>query len=202
MTKSAEAVAIATTADNSAGPLIELAMPPAENRMWGDRRKGAEFFDRGERIIMVNGERWGRTHVKWHGVHGTTTHIQQEGGEILMRNPADIETWKEYKWLSVSSGGRRGRHEPNLKPIDELVIDKIRELIAAGRLRHPATIRAESEREMALDRAERAQAKEREAAEFRAKALEAAGYTGEPNDPESVAMVERIIGAMRWAQTK
>lgn len=178
---------------------VELVLPPAELRDWRQKAEDQEFFDRGERIILVDGERWGRTIVRWHGCNGTSTSFRQDGGEEIGRT----SKYGYFHAVTVRSSGRRPWHDKGeWKSTDQLVLDKVHELIAEKKLRPPAVVKAEAEAARARWRQQQAEREQREAAEFRVKALEAAGYTGEPNDPESVALVERIVEAMKWAQAQ
>ncbi len=160
-----------------------------------------ERFDRGERLIMVDGVRWGRTHVSSHGVHGQRhTFQQQDGGKIIV-DPKS----KHAREVSVSSKERgRSIFDSSPKPTtEEKVLATVRELVATGKLRDPAIVRAENAESMKLYRAQQEAGKAREEAEFLAKAKEAAGYDAAfPVPSNATALVGRIVAAMRWAQTK
>lgn len=186
-------------------PTIELVTPPAELRDWRTRRDNPkrEFFDRGERIIMVDGVRWGRTRVTWHGCHGTRTGFIQDNGEELGRtskggyfhreavSSPNARHAKQFI-TNPATGEREYRLPDNFKSGEELVLEKVRELVATGKLRDPAVVKAESDAAHARYQKRQAEGEKREAA----------GYTGEPNDPESVELIDRIVAAMRWAQVR
>lgn len=174
-----------------AAPRIELEKPTA-------LVVDGERYDRGERVITVNGQPWGRTLVSHHGVHGAQYRIKQLNGEPIIKDP----NAKYPREVSISSSRFRARRERDMRPTEEVIIETARELVAAGRLRDPAVVKAEQVARAVRYRERQAEGERREAAEFRAKALEAAGYTGEPNDPQSVELVDRVVAAMRWAQTK
>lgn len=163
-----------------------------------------DYFDRGERIIMVNGVRWGRTHVKWHGCNGNSVHFEQEGGDMLCRDPHDAETWKEYRWLSVRSLSKRhsrqwvdGKYvQIGWQSTEDLALAKAKELIAAGRLRHPDTLRAEAEVRQVAYQNERMEKQERRQREFRERACQALGI----NQDDGSDIIDRVVTAMEWAR--
>lgn len=185
---------------------VELVMPPADLRDWRTKAKDKEFFDRGERIIMVEGERWGRTHVSWHGSRGTSTTFHQDGWGTLTRTSKRGD--REYN-ISVSSASKRHarRFIPNgnggtdyrlpggFKDTNQLVLEKINEMIAEGKLRHPSIVKQEVAAENAAYARRREAAAAKEEAEFRTKAAEAV----RANDPNS-EIVDRVVEVMRWAQ--
>lgn len=178
---------------------VELRKPTAaENtRRYDNKRERyvGEAFDRGERIIMVDGVRWGRTIVTSHGCHGTKHVFQQDGGEVIIDKPdarypheVAVRSQKRQKWLGDKDGWR---------PTEEVVLEKARELVAAGKLRHPDEVRREQEAAM-RQYDERAAEREKERiASFRDKAMEALQI----NDPES-EIIDRVVKAMEWAQSK
>jgi hypothetical protein len=154
-------------------------------------------YGRGERRIMVDGEQWGRTHVRYHGGSGQSHNFEQEGGEILLKNPEA----KYPREISVSSDVR-GKHHYGRGPRSdtfETVRAKAQELVETGRLRDPAIVRAERQTAQAkLADAERAAAAAEEQA-FREKARKAlAGL----QLLEGEKAVDRVVAAMRWAQSQ
>jgi hypothetical protein len=161
----------------------------------------AEGLAKGERAIMVNGVRWGRTRVNYHGCHGQTHTFEQEEGDELEERPGTRYPGK----VSVRSENRRhariraiGRDEPpDWKPTEQLVLEKVRELVAAGRLRDPSIVRSEHEAAAALYRKRSAEREIEEQAEFRRRACEALRINDETSE-----MVDRVVAAMRWAQTQ
>jgi hypothetical protein len=160
-----------------------------------------DFFDRGERAIVVDGKRWGRTIVKGHGVWGNSHHFKQDADDMILKDGCKDEPWKEHYWERVDSDrNRRYRRDDNpVRDTFELVIEKVQALIAAGKLRDPDVVRSEQQKRNAAWLEKRKAEKAEQAAQFRAKALEAAGYLAEPNDPQSLELVERIVAAMNWA---
>lgn len=161
-------------------------------------RVNAPGFDRGERAIMVDGIRWGRTKVAWRGRHGTATTFVQEGGHTLIENPgAKFE--REITIRSTGKFERRRSSESNpFKTTEQQTLAKVIELVANGTLRDPAVVRAENERRMDEWRAGRAIAQQEEDAEFRRRAISALGL--ESDDAGDI--IDRVVAAMRWAQTQ
>lgn len=194
----------ATATTTAPAPVIELVKPLPNSEPDHSRalRKG-DFFDRGERLIMVDGKRWGRTRVKWRGCHGTvTTFEQDQAGEIVEKSSGG----RYEHAISVRSMGRRDKTvwkdgrivaNPDFKTSEELALIKARELVAAGKLRDPAKVRAENEAASARYLKRVAENEAAEEAEFQKRAMEACGA----NDPESET-VRRVVAAMRWAQSK
>lgn len=189
-------------------PTIELLKPlagaaPDHPRAIRDR----ERFDRGERVILVDGERWGRTEVVFRGPHGTQTYFAQEGGErITVRSEHNPKRFNE---VAVWSGGRANRRnrfatnsEATRKNVD-LVLDKVRELVASGLLRDPKIVRAEvAARSRRLEARHRA-AQQDEEERFRSKAIDSLLLPADRlfTDSEEAA-IARVVDAMRWAQTQ
>lgn len=183
---------------------VELVRAP-NTRRYDEKaeRYVGESFERGERIIMVDGVRWGRTRVKSHGSRGTTTTFEQHGGEALLaeRN----KRWSEIGVRSMNKRHERiqaiGAHDANRnggwRPTEELVLEKVRELVENGKLRHPDIVKAEQEQAMRLYQ-ERAAERDKERIEaFRTKAMEALQI----NDPAS-EIIDRVVKAMEWAQSQ
>lgn len=165
-----------------------------EHRIELVRAKG---LDRGEREIVVDGVRWGQTIVTGHGCHGTKHVFQQEGGEVILRERGNryseiaVRSEKNHKW-------RYSDQKDNpWKPTEERVLEKIKELVAMGKLRHPDKVKAEQARAMETMRkhAEEREAKRIEA--FRSKAMAAI----QVNDPTS-EIIDRVVEAMEWAQSQ
>lgn len=155
-----------------------------------------EQFDRGEREIIVDGIRWGRTIVQSRGSGGTrTTFLQDHYGE-LCENP-DARFTQPY---TVRSAGRRRSmwdKEP-VRTTEELTLEMAQKLVADGILRHPDIVKAENARRAAEYRASRETRDREEAAAFEAKAREALQI----NSDEQSDLVDRVVAAMRWAQTQ
>jgi hypothetical protein len=153
-------------------------------------------FDRGERVILVDGVRWGRTIVTFHGVHGTKHCFEQQGGDVLLQNPKD----KYPREIAVRSMRKRRRYGNDVpwRPTEEVVLEKARELVEAGRLRDPKIVAREQDEahQHYIQRCAEADAAKRAA--FIAKARDALGINS--NDPSP--LVDRVVAAMEWAQTQ
>jgi len=173
---------------------IELVKVPSARRY--DAKAGhyvGEAFERGERAIMVDGIRWGRTRVTWHGMHGNSVTFQDASNEITDDNGRAITLRSQRKpWRSTAAAVAEG-----WKSTEDRTLEKVRELIAAGKLRHPDIVKAERVKAAAEYSARVAkQDRERKAA-FRAKAMEALRV----NSPDS-EVIGRVVAAMEWAQTQ
>lgn len=183
-------------------PTVELVKPIPGSTTRGPKAKG-DYFDRGERIILVDGVRWGRTHMKWHGCNGTTVTFSQEAGEEI----CDIRGNGEYQRAIAVSVRSQGRHErrvwkdgryidnPEFKTTEELATIKAQELVAAGRLRDPEIVKRERAEAHARWIEQRARREVEKAEAWRRRAMEALGI----NDPES-EMLGRVLALMEWAK--
>lgn len=175
---------------------IGLLKPTAEhNTRRYDEESGryvGEHFDRGERIIMVDGVRWGRTHVAYHGCNGTTHTFQQENGHVIEERPGERYPGE----VSVRSMRRRGYfRDKTWRPTEELVLEKARELVEASRLKHPDVVKAANEQAIERFRARAAKAEAKRTAEFRRRACEALRINDETSE-----IVDRVVEAMEWAR--
>jgi hypothetical protein len=177
---------------------IELVRHPPQK--YGD----PDYFDRGERIIMVDGVRWGRTRVQSHGSRGTTTTFEQEGGETIL-DPSS----KRADYINVRSENARHAkvHIPgkgyvlpaDWKTTEQRTLEVAVDLVRDGLLRHPDVVKAEAEKRAAARRKARESAQERENAAFRNRA-ETALAPLETTRELYQELVTRVIDAMRWAQ--
>lgn len=154
-----------------------------------------EGLGRGERYIVVDGVRWGRTVVSHHGVHGTKHLFRQEGGELLIANPDE----RYPREIAVRSERKRYSNAATWRPTESLVLEKAVELVATCRLRHPDNVREEQRRASEAYHAKAAKAEAKEQREFEAKAEEALDRTRGLN---LTTQVKIIVEAMRWAQQK
>lgn len=175
----------------STTPNVELVNPP----------RGTKGFAPGERIITVDGVAWGRTYVEHHGCHGTShTFHQQHGETIGEARPALGKGAPRFHAVTVRSQNKRFWRDPSpWRPTEEAVLEKARELVAAGKLKHPDV-------ELARQAAVRRTMQEAQAArdsegrtKFRAKAIEALGLNQDPGDS---LLVDKVVAAMEWAQSQ
>jgi hypothetical protein len=173
---------------------IELVKPvPGSERADMAPRKD-EYFDRGERIIVVDGVRWERTSVSSHGVHGQKHTFIQEHGETL----GEVSKHGYFHAFEVrSSRKRRWGSNDDFRPTLEVVLDKVKELISEGKLRDPATVKAERDDVRERMRAQASARQTAEEQEFKDRAMQATGI----NDPDHETVV-RVVKAMRWAQSQ
>lgn len=160
-------------------------------------------FDRGERIILIDGVRWGRTHMQWRGCHGTETTFSQEHGKKI----GTVSKGGYFHPIRVMSAtARRSRRwiegkgyvlPSDFQTTEQRTVSRIAELIYDGQLRHPEIVQAETAQRHADYRAKRQQVQAEAEEAFKAKAMEAV----RANDPDS-EIVQRVIEAMRWAQDR
>lgn len=164
-------------------PIIEL------------KQSSERGFGRGERVILVDGIQWGRTRVEHHGPNGTSHTFEQEGGEVII-DKSDVR-YPQYVKVRTGRRGRLGRSDRDWRPTEEMVLEKVGELIANGKLRHPDIVRAEQQaaREQRRHRDHEA-AKAKDAA-FESKAREALMM---PDNVIESEMLDRVVAAMKWAQ--
>lgn len=154
-----------------------------------------DYFDRGERAIFVDGVRWGRTIVTFHGCHGTTHTFVQDKGHTIEERPGErypgevsVRSQKRRKWLDSN----------DWRPTEEKVMEKITELINTGRLRHPNIVKTENEQAMEEYRARARKAEEKQQAKLRERACKALGI----NQDDGSEIIDRVVEAMKWAQTQ
>lgn len=181
--------------------IVTLLKPTAEQktRKWDAKKKEytGENFDHGERIILVDGVRWGRTIVTRHGCHGTKHQFVQHGGEVLLKeknnrwSEYEIRSQKRQRWLE-----REG--DPKRKTTEERVLEMAQMLVADGMLRHPDIVAKEQERAREVFAQAANERGLKRAADFRAKAIEALESVTGSNTGVELA-IERVIAAMEWA---
>jgi hypothetical protein len=169
--------------------------------------KKDERLARGERLIVVDGVVWGHTVVTWHGCHGSRTAFKQKHGDMIGRTTTGgrfieetVRSASERRSKTFING--QYRVPDDFKDTPTRVVEKIKELIEAKALIHPDRAKKASEDAEARYQRRREEAIKREENAFRSRALQACGYSAEPNDPESIDLVERVISAMRWAQSQ
>ena len=117
----------------STSPQIKLVPWPGENG-----------WPRGRKRILVDGVIWGSIHMEAHGVHGVSYWFKQEGGSGPLQQHSDI--YGKTKDITVRSGNARKRriwNQPQLAPIEQRLIEKVRELVANGTLLHPDEVERE-----------------------------------------------------------
>jgi len=163
-----------------------LIKPPKEQMRHYNWCEWVGEFERGERIILVDGVRWGRTHCTWHGCWGTRITIRQDNGGCIADENGPIEI----------RSGRKGRWDE--ESTDNKVLKKVQELVAAGKLRDPKIVQAENEKAAAEYSRRAAERDAQEELQFRKRACEALGL----NSDNGSELVTRVVAAMRWAQSK
>lgn len=157
-----------------------------------------EGLDKGERYIVVDGVRWGRTVISYHGMHGTRHKFEQIGSGHRVKVD-DRDVW-------VDSAKRRrvwvDNHlvpDPDWKPTDDLVLAKAVDLVGQCLLRHPDNVREEIKRQNEAYQRKQEQQAAKEQREFEAKATEMLDRLRGLNETSQVKI---MVEAMRWAQTR
>lgn len=161
--------------------------------------KDAAGFGRGERIILVDGVRWGRTYVSHHGMHGTSYTFGQDGGETIMVPYEPPSPTGRMNTVTVRIGKKRrySDGDPRLRPTDVQVLEKVQELVAKGLLRDPATVRAEVEARREQFRTNEEQRDRDRKTIWRVKAKQALGWGSEAG-----ASLDKVVELMEWAQSQ
>lgn len=163
-----------------------------------------ETFTDGERVILVDGVRWGRTVVTRHGVHGTKTWFEQEGGDrVTVRGVLKGGRRDVYVRSANPREARRFidgeyRLPDDFRATATLVLAQVIELVDTGALRDPAVVRRESEARRAEHARRLTEGAERERQAFRKRAIEALTVGGVMGYTEQ--MIGAVIAAMIWAQ--
>lgn len=183
---------------------IELVRPLVGSD--GARRphKG-EQFGAGERIILVEGERWGRTRVAWHGVHGTSTTFYQENGDQIGGTDGrgrftEMKVWSAKERHAKTWINGQYRLPDDFKNTETLVAEAVAMLVETRCLVDPQSALADREKEQARAIARHQAAQRREDEAFRKRAMDAIGLEYGPTSDAKAALLDRVIEAMRWAQ--
>jgi hypothetical protein len=162
---------------------------------------------RGRKSILVDGAKWGSVHMETHGVHGPTYNFVQDGAPGYIMEPGANG---RFHVISVRATNKRRRpgDEP---PIEQLVFNKVHQLVAEGRLRDPVAAKADTDRRLAEAEAVRQRVAEKEQSEFEERADQAIQSASDEttggllefiNDQQRMILRDAIVAAMRWAQTK
>lgn len=164
-------------------------------------------FGPGERVIIVDGVRWGRTYAEHLSRYGVRYWFKDAGGSVIYAPGYKPSYTKKDDWHRelVTISRRNGRSKldpPPAKNTDEAILIKVRELIERGQLRNPSVIKAEAEARRAQFAADRAAAATEESRRFREKAIEALGDCLNGTVERSEMLIDRVVAAMRWAQTQ
>lgn len=152
-------------------------------------------FSRGERMILIDGVRWGRTIVTHHGMHGTSYTFKQDDGDVI----TDGDPKRPHPITIRPVTKRYIRMGQVWRPTEELIIEKVTELVKSGKLRDPAAVRAENRTATEKWRAKKAAQEAAQEAALVAKAREALVTAVTSLEAEGLAA---ILAAMKWAQTQ
>lgn len=128
---------------------------------------------RGRKRIMVDGVHWGTAEMHGHGGQGISYTFEQKGeiGTIIRPSSRLGDRASPIRVYSdkIAEHMRRGG-EPPIKPLEERMLDAVRDMIAKGLLRHPDVVLREHNEAEARWQAKR----EREKAETRKRDLDTA----------------------------
>jgi hypothetical protein len=161
--------------------------------------RAGERFGPGERIIVVNGVRWGRTIVQSQGRVGRIVRFHQDGGDILIMEPGPIGPFR----AEVRPVKFRRLHRNDNRTTEEVVLDKARELVSAGLLRDPIVVRNERAEARAEWQSAITPDQIRHRLKFRFRAAEALVPISQQLDVTTYGIIiERVVKAMEWAQTE
>lgn len=181
---------------------VTIEKPLPSNSDHSRAMRPGEGFGRGERLIMVDGERWGRTRCEGHGVWGVSHLFFQDDGnstqpitEGEIGRTAHVRSQsKRHQWRYATEANPNAQPTPTF----DLVLAKARELIEAGKLRSPKDVRADRDKKRDELQRERNALDLQEARAFRERAIKALGLD---HDNKSY-MIDDVVEAMRWAQTQ
>lgn len=154
-----------------------------------------------KRTIKVNGAIWAYAWKHSHGPRGYSYTFQDAFLRGIYRpNPKKSAGYRPIEWKVWSDKIAQKPLERGVtvKPIEERLITEIQAMINARSLVSPDVARAEiEERRKRLEEAEAQMQAERDA-EFRKRAEQCVGDI----DIDGTLVIERIIAAMKWAQTQ
>lgn len=177
-------------------------------------------YDRGSKKIVVNGVEWGEFHAESHGMHGPSYHARDLHGPVMVprndrfRGRAGRETVeasfraRSAKKVFYDNIGKPESQRIEAQSTEDQLREHVRELIAAGHLRHPE-IRdaevAEAQRKQEESR-EKFERETKENWEARIDVVLAAHEFREPTRGRAMFNVEKlrkaISDAMKWAQAQ
>lgn len=152
----------------------------------------------GARDIVVDGVAWGRTIPEGHGCWGKSYKFYQEGGGMIYdgRSPVYVQTQKKppsYMETALAEW----------RPTEERVLEKARELVESGKLRHPDAVRADRQKaEEDFKRLEADAEAKRKAALFNRACETVSPVSDRLTLAQAQHLVERIVLAMEWAQSQ
>lgn len=159
-----------------------------------------EYGQRGRKKIFVNDVHWGTINMASHGMHGVSYTFVQEGQTGNICDPKDLDFHKQPRAVEVRQRTKRRlrRDGEPLLPAETVLEAKVRELIKRGLLRHPNIVKHERDEARKRAAENRRAAAEVEEKLFRHRACEALGI----NQDDGSEVIDRVVAAMRWAQSQ
>lgn len=171
------------------------------------------------RHVLVDGVAWAVLERHEHGPRGQSYTFRQVGGQTIRHLPTDDDTpAHQMTAYTVHSQGRaqeierfraddQGRTYAPPAPLQQRLVEMARELMAAGRLRHPDVQAAENKARRDTIAADQADGIARARAEFEHRArqaLQTAAIKAEVDLSEDLVanLVNEIVDAMKWAQSR
>lgn len=177
-----------------------------------------EWVGRGRKTIIVDGEQWGSIHCEGHGCHGVSYWFQQSdvGGAIQEYAGTSIKGGDRYRDVKVWGEKREKRDlglyafsspedMAKLKPVADRLQAKAEWLVANGLLVSPQTIasRIEKARKTIEKRAAEDADLERKRFESKAdSAIRSIIALDRLSNADLNELKDRIVAAMKWAQTQ
>lgn len=161
----------------------------------------------GARAIVVDGERRGTVTMRSIGAHGVVYEFLDAHGHTVQR-PSYIDGNGRQRYEDVKVYGDKvarrgwGSKKPDLRPLNERLLEAVTSMVADGQLKPKAELDAELEAANARAREVAHQHEQEKLDLFGAKAdevLKPVTLKGFWTVPE---LRERIIEAMKWAQSQ
>lgn len=159
---------------------------------------------KGRKAIMVDGVRWGVIEMDSHGVHGASYWFRQEGGEAIYEACKNFRGEDSARMVKVWGDKHHRNDNGGAKPFPERLAETVESLIDRKLLRHPDIVRALSAEAHRQETEERRKAEEAEQLEWLGQAEDCLTLLLAKNGmfPEYSLTVNRIIKAMKWAQSR
>lgn len=161
--------------------------------------------ERGSKLILVDGAHWGTITMKSHGA-ANSYFFHQKGQMGAIERPSPGTPGRTHEVRVLGDKLHKKRIEPTHpdfhKTVTERLLLEVRCLIAEGRLRDPAEVKAEQETRHRLWKAHQEQAKaDAQDSQYRKinEVLTALPITL-PTGPDRGRLVDAIDGLMKWAQ--
>lgn len=157
----------------------------------------------GRRAIMVDGKQWGEARMECHGRNGASWEFYQEGerGAIKPRKKNKNDYVCAFE---VHSHSRRDQRDA--VGFDQRMLDMATMLVKGRYLRDPAAVARANKEAQERHKAKLARQKLQEAERFRDRAQKCLDAVRiallAESSAEQETLIQKIVEAMRWAQTR